>query len=72
MLMKNTRILTILDFGMIREGIMNKQKLKQVIEYLIWYIAKIDDEHIIKIINGLSKDFSYKELQELGLESEDE
>jgi hypothetical protein len=51
---------------------MTKQQLKQVIEYLIWYIVKIDDEHIIKIINGLGKDFSYKQLQELGLESKDD
>jgi hypothetical protein len=51
---------------------MTNEQLKKVIEYLIWYISKIDDEHIIKIINGLGRDFSYEELQELGLESYDD
>jgi hypothetical protein len=51
---------------------MTKKQLQQVIDYLIWYIAEIDNEHIIKIISGLGKEFSYEELQELGLESEDE
>ena len=51
---------------------MTKQQLQQVIDYLIWYISEVDNEHIIKIINGLGKDFSYKQLQELGLESDDD
>ena len=51
---------------------MTKQQLQQVIDYLIWYISEVDNEHIIKIINGLGKNFSYKQLQELGLESNDD
>jgi hypothetical protein len=51
---------------------MTKQDLMSVINLLIKYLNDIDSEHIIKIINILGQEFSYKELQELGLESEDD